>query len=136
MLILRRKNVSYHGVYFSKTVSYFNEKDGYLVLKIEFRNSLFEASTHRCQFFFPRDMTPPKPALYTASTGQIDRDIDAERPWKDSMGKEELRMERMSKHKKKKDRSIIAKYGTFTVDLMTTKQRNKNLNILCALVSL
>lgn len=47
-----------------------------LVLEIGFQNSPFVASTHRCQFFFSRDMTPPKSALYTASAGQIDRDID------------------------------------------------------------
>jgi len=55
-------------------------------------------ASHRCQFFLSRDMTPPKAALYTTSAGQIDRDIDAGRPQKDSMRREEL--DRQQQHGK------------------------------------
>lgn len=61
-------------------------------------------SQHRliaANFSLLDDMTPPKPALYTASVRQIDRDIDAGKLWKDSMGRERANNGQWANAKKK-----------------------------------
>lgn len=72
--------------------------------------SIRGTSTRRRQFFFSHGMTPPKPALYTASAGQIDR-------WKameDPMGRAELTMvnEQMQNNRRKEKEMKARRSGT------------------------